>query len=127
MKNFKLSFAILSITSVILIPFFALSQDNVKKSTLECKLGKEYKIELPSTPSTGYNWTVGSPFDTTLILFKGREFIPGKDTTLPGKPGTDVFTFKAVGKGKATVRMVLRKEYARKVSRAEDFEFIITK
>ena len=112
---------------IFLLPLYGHCQENVKKNTVDCKVGTEYKIELSSTPSTGYIWAVGSPFDTTLLVMKSKVFVPGKDTTLPGKPGTDVFTFKAVNKGTVTVRMILKKEYSRKVDRAEDYEFLITK
>ena len=113
--------------TIIILPCNAYTQGNIKKSTVQIEKGKEYKIELPATPSTGYNWSIGSPYDTTILVFKNKIFIPGKDTTLPGKPGTDVFTFKAIDKGNTTVRMVLKKDYARKVVRAEDYEFVINK
>ena len=128
MNKFNLTSAVcIVLMSILLLPFMIQAQENVHKTSMNCNLGKEYKIELQSTPSEGYVWTIGSPYDTTLIVLKNKTFVAGSDTTLPGKPGTDVFTFKAMGKGKATVRLILKKQYSRKVERAEDYEFIITK
>ena len=127
MNKTRLKPFLFSIMLAILLPVISTAQEKIKKNTIPCTVGKEYKIELTSTPSTGYSWSVGSPFDTTLIVLKNKVFIPGKDTTLPGKPGLDVFTFKTLEKGNVTVRLILKKNYSRKVDRAEDYEFIITK
>lgn len=127
MNKTNLTSILCSLILVFFLPFITKAQENVKKSTIECQVGKEYKVELPSTPSQGYKWAVGSPIDTTLIVLKNTVFVPGKDTSQAGKPGTDVFTFKTLKKGVTTVRLILRKEYARKVDRAEDYEFIINK
>lgn len=127
MNKTRLTAVLCTLMLAFVLPFLSTAQEKVKKTNVECMVGKEYKIELSSTPSTGYSWSVGSPIDTTVLILKNKIFIPGKDTTLPGKPGLDVFTFKALKKGQVTVRMILKKNYARKVDRAEDYVFTISK
>lgn len=70
--------------------------------------GKELSIVLESNPSTGYRWGMGGAIDERTVRFLGKRFRPAVPG-LMGSAGTEVWTFKAVGKGSAVV--VLR--YAR--------------
>ncbi|MCX6272475.1 MAG: protease inhibitor I42 family protein [Bacteroidetes bacterium] len=102
-------------------------KETANQVKVNLKVAQEYKVRLKSTPSQGYSWNISGSYDTTLIKLVSRTFIPGKDSTLPGKPGDDVFTFKALQKGETTVRMALMKQGSRHVPRVEDYLFTITK
>ncbi|HRY33725.1 MAG TPA: protease inhibitor I42 family protein [Bacteroidales bacterium] len=121
----------LLVTGALLIslsmPVSAQPQEKVNRTRVELKVGQEYKIELQSAPAEGFSWSIVNNHDTTLIQLLSQVFEPGKDTTLPGKPGKDIFLFKALKKGEVTVRLAYKKKYDRKIPRVEDYLFVIGK
>jgi inhibitor of cysteine peptidase len=70
--------------------------------------GETFEIALASNPSTGFVWTVAQEPDAAILTLEDQAY-EKPDSSAMGAPGTERFTFKAVGTG-ATV-MALK--YAR--------------
>jgi inhibitor of cysteine peptidase len=62
-------------------------------------------VRLPSNPSTGYSWKIRSGTGKVLALTR-RTYVPPRDTTRVGAPGTDVFRMRAAARGKTVLRIV---------------------
>jgi inhibitor of cysteine peptidase len=72
--------------------------------------GNQFSFTLPSNATTGYNWRMAGRLNSAIVKSKGSKYnAPSSSSRLVGQPGTDTWTFQAVGKGKQTIKM----EYAR--------------
>jgi len=77
------------------------STDEKAPWRIEAKVGQDFVIDLPSNPSTGYSWRLARPLPSMLKLQRKR-YIPPKVQKIGGG-GTEVWTFKSVRSGKATI------------------------
>ncbi len=70
--------------------------------------GNEFTLTLESNRTTGYQWQLAGAPDETLVQLVGNKYeLP--DTRLIGAGGREVWTFKAVGKGRTEIHL----EYVR--------------
>jgi len=72
---------------------------------LETVAGSEFKIALPSSPSTGYHWELGNDLDESIVKFISKDYNP-KTSAVPGASGQDVWVFKAVKAGEAHITLL---------------------
>jgi len=70
--------------------------------------GNKFSINLPSNATTGYGWRLGNKPNASVAKFVDSQY-NAPSQAMPGKGGTETWTFQAVGKG--TTSIVL--EYAR--------------
>jgi len=70
--------------------------------------GETFEIVLTSNPSTGFVWTVAEAPDTAVVTLEDQAY-EKPDSSAMGAPGTERFTFKAVGAGATTMAL----KYAR--------------
>ena len=61
-------------------------------------------VTLPSNASTGFGWNLMQPLDAAVIRLLGHDYVAPK-TPLVGAPGTEVWRFRTVGKGRVTLRL----------------------
>lgn len=78
-------------------------------SEIQLDSGDLFGVSLESNPSTGYGWTIVAFEELDGVLELREERYDEPDTELVGAPGTQVFTFAAVGEGAG----ILRLEYVR--------------
>ena len=83
------------------------SQKSITK-TLEARVGEEFTLVLESNRTTGYSWQLTEPFDEGIIRLISSEY-KAPETRVIGAGNKEVWTFKAVGKGRAIIHM----EYVR--------------
>jgi predicted secreted protein len=69
--------------------------------------GELFEVRLESNASTGYTWEISAASEPDAFELRTRTYLE-PDTDLVGAPGTDVFTFEAIGDAE-----VLRLEYVR--------------
>jgi len=76
------------------------------KSTapVETEVGLVFSITLESNPTTGYRWQLATPLDEKIIKLVGSKYVAPKAGRL-GVGGKEVWTFKAVGRGKAEISL----------------------
>ncbi|MCX5906628.1 MAG: protease inhibitor I42 family protein [Deltaproteobacteria bacterium] len=65
-------------------------------------VGQEFTFTLESNPSTGYQWQLARPLDEAIIMLIRSEY-QQPESKLLGAPGKEVWTFKGMGPGKATI------------------------
>ncbi len=64
--------------------------------------GSEFTLTLESNRTTGYQWQLAvTPYEKVVKLIGNRYELP--DTKLIGAGGREIWTFKAVGNGKAEI------------------------
>ena len=68
------------------------------------EVGKQFVISLQSNATTGYKWQLAKPVDGAIIEFVSSQYVTPK-TRLIGAGGEELWTFKAVGKGKAEIML----------------------
>ena len=71
---------------------------------IETTAGRDVVIELPSNPTTGYEWRIGALPDTRIITLLSADFEAGPSSAL-GAGGRQRWIFRAVGPGTATLRL----------------------
>lgn len=70
------------------------------------RLGADFGIDLPSTPTTGYRW---QPVDLPGVQLLDSGFAPAG--TAPGEGGTQYFRLRAVEPGRHTLTFELRRPW----------------
>jgi predicted secreted protein len=66
------------------------------------------RVTLCSNPTTGFRWESARIDDPTVLEGTGHEFVPpqeGRTPPAPGIAGIEVWTFRALRRGKSTVSM----------------------
>ncbi|MCX6375950.1 MAG: protease inhibitor I42 family protein [Armatimonadetes bacterium] len=71
--------------------------------------GNQFGFTLASNATTGYKWRMASRLNSVIVKSKGSTYNAPSSSGLVGQPGTETWTFQAVGKGKQTIKM----EYVR--------------
>lgn len=67
------------------------------------KTNQEFTITLGSNRTTGYSWQLDDSYNKSIINYINNEYKAPK-TTLLGAPGHELWNFKAISKGSATLR-----------------------
>ena len=90
--------------------FMASSQSPVIiNKQVNVKTGAMLTVKLCSNQTTGFQWTEDAKISDTSILQQVEHKYTAPGTDMPGAPGEEVWTFKAMKAGTCTVAM----EYSR--------------
>jgi len=85
-------------------------------------VGGELTVTLGSNPTTGFQWSEEAEIsDETIIRQVSHKFV-GPETTIPGTPGEEVWTFEALKKGTVTTFL----EYSRPWNEADTGLWTVT-
>ena len=69
---------------------------------IAARVGDEFKITLDSNQTTGYQWQLAESPDVKIVQFVLNAYNePSKP--IPGRGGTETWTFRAAGKGKTAI------------------------
>ncbi len=79
--------------------------------------GEEFSIVLESNPSTGFRWKMTLPEEQRTVKFLGSEHVASQKV-MPGVPGEEVFTFKAMIPGETKVDFVYARPWEPKTAPA---------
>jgi inhibitor of cysteine peptidase len=76
-------------------------------SSMKVTAGQDFTISLQSNPTTGYQWQLDGPLDEKVVKYVSKEYRADQSggTENVGAGGVEVWTFKAVGKGGADIKM----------------------
>jgi len=74
---------------------------------IDAESGKLFMITLESNRTTGYQWQIARPLDSSAFELIGVEYVTG-DKRMPGAPGKENWTFKAVSSGKGSVPIAFK-------------------
>jgi len=72
--------------------------------------GEDFEITFDSNPSTGFSWALAEDLDEQMIqeldnVYGSNTSDNGENPPLVGSGGTETWTFKALEKGEATIKM----------------------
>ena len=88
------------------------------------KAGQEFKISLPSNPTTGYGWQFAKHPEAQVLKLLGSEFKPAQ-SRLMGAGGTQVWTFKALAQGKTTLALNYVRAWEKNTPPAQRTNFVV--
>jgi inhibitor of cysteine peptidase len=98
-----------------------MSQNHISQQ-VEITAGGSLTVTLGSNPTTGFSWSENAQIsDQTVLQQTGHEFI-SPTQTMPGAPGKELWTFKALKAGTSTVSL----EYSRPWEGGEKGEWTYT-
>jgi inhibitor of cysteine peptidase len=72
--------------------------------TVPAAVGNVLSIELPSNPSSGYSWSIGSLNSSLLELVETR-FVATREEPVPGSGGVQVWKVRALAGGRARISL----------------------
>ncbi|MEQ8170759.1 MAG: protease inhibitor I42 family protein, partial [Candidatus Eremiobacterota bacterium] len=85
--------------------------------------GKEFTITLDSNPSTGYKWELNG-IDETKVAFISCKYAKA-DNLLPGSGGKEIWTLKALKKGKTVISFKYARPWEKDEFSSEEKSFFI--
>ncbi len=74
-------------------------------SVIQAQEGKEFTIALEANPTTGYHWQIVGELDGAVVEFVSQDYQSTSEPGLVGGGGVEVWTFRAVGAGEATITL----------------------
>ncbi len=84
-------------------------------------------IRLESNLTTGYSWILDKKTDTLIVSMVDSEYIQSvEDKELVGAGGHEIFTFKAVSKGKTSIILNYERPWEEDEEPLETFEINIS-
>ena len=125
---------LISLAAVIFVLFFngcsvtgkALTEKN-NGDILNLKINDSVQIRLESNPTTGYSWFLSDKLDSTIVSVTDPVFIePKKDKEIVGAGGYEIFTVKAISKGKISIILNYERPWEEEVEPIETFEITIS-
>jgi inhibitor of cysteine peptidase len=78
-------------------------------ATRSAAVGDQVIVTLAETPTSGYRWVIEPP-EASVLESAGDEFRPPETRAL-GAAGVRRWTFRVVGPGTASLRLVLRRAW----------------
>lgn len=93
-----------SVKILIVFVFIALFAVPVfsKENMISVNVGANFKLNLKSNPTTGYQWQLAAPLDKSVLELVSSEYI-APNTNLTGADGKEIWIFKAVKSGKTKI------------------------
>ncbi|MBC7247516.1 MAG: protease inhibitor I42 family protein [Actinobacteria bacterium] len=93
---------------------------------IEVEEGLEFAIVLESNPTTGYQWQLAEPLDGEILSLVSATFESkggGEGEERVGAPGEEVWTFEAVGPGKAEITLAYARPWEKEAAPEETKTF----
>jgi inhibitor of cysteine peptidase len=97
-------------------------------SSMKVTAGQDFNISLQSNPTTGYQWQLDGPLDEKVVKYVSKEYKADQSggTENVGAGGVEIWTFKAVGKGGADIKMKYVRPFEKGTKPAEQRVFKVT-
>jgi len=100
----------------------ATEEQNGSRITLN--VGDSLQIALAGNPTTGYAWEIAESNPNLLEAQGEVEYQPEK-TNLVGSGGTFLFTFKAIARGNASLKLVYRRSFEKDMAPIREYQLTI--
>ena len=72
---------------------------------IEKHVGDEFKLIFESNASTGYHWEIVDGLDSKIVELTNKYYQSASEVTLVGTAGVEIWVFRAVGVGQATITL----------------------
>lgn len=98
----------------------------VKDTDIRAVTGDEFIIELESNVTTGYEWGISGSLNSSVVKKVRSTYVadPNAEERV-GAGGVERWTFEAVGKGTATIRMVYARSWEQEAEPANTADFTV--
>jgi predicted secreted protein len=101
-KRQLISILIIAVSVILFFVLFFGIRGAKDDRIIEIATGKSFSIILDSNPSTGYLWEISKQPDKSMLELVDTKYIPS-EIEIPGAPGKEEWTFKAIKTGKAII------------------------
>ena len=91
---------------------------------IKVKLGQQFSLKLESNATTGYQWQLAQSLASGKVRQVEQKYITPKNGQI-GTGGTEVWTFKAVGKGSTEIMFKYVRPWEKAVPPVELQTFLI--
>ena len=99
--------------------------DSYTGKEVEIAAGGSLTVTLESNPTTGFQWELTEVTDQTVLKYESQEYQePGAGAPV-GAGGKEVWTFKALEKGRSTISMEYRRSWEEGVAPAKTFTLTV--
>jgi inhibitor of cysteine peptidase len=109
------------LAAALLLPWLGLAADPAKVTT---RPGREFRFTLASNPTTGYQWQLAKPVAGSCVSLVTNEFVRPK-SNLAGAPGKEVWRFKAIRPGEATIELEYARSWEKGVPPVQKTNFVV--
>jgi len=100
-------------------------QSNSATIPIAARVGDKITVSQESNASTGYKWQCTEKPNRKITLHMESDYYPA-DQRIPGKGGTQVFSFAAMGKGTTTTTLKYARSWEKNVAPVKIQKFKIT-
>jgi len=130
----KSKLALIGTVIAISLCLFACSQapkqvavdDSYSGKEVELGVGGSLTVTLESNATTGFQWTEQAVISNQTVLEQvNHQFEAPADTGMVGAPGKEIWTFKALKKGKSTVSMEYSQAWEGGEKAAQTFDLTV--
>jgi inhibitor of cysteine peptidase len=116
---------VLSLSSCIAAGKMLTEENNGDSIILE--INDVIDIKLESNPTTGYGWALSEETDDSIISLNNSEFVESeKDKELVGSGGHEIFSFKAISKGKTIILLNYERPWEEEEEPVKAFELTVS-
>jgi predicted secreted protein len=88
------------------------------------KPGRQFSLTLESNPTTGYQWELAKPIEGSCVALVTNQFVRAK-SKLSGAPGKEVWRFKALRAGEATIELKYVRPWEKGVEPAQKTNVVV--
>lgn len=100
--------------------------DSYSGKEVELGVGGSLTVTLESNATTGFQWTEQAVISNQTVLEQvSHQFKAPADTGMVGAPGKEIWTFKALKKGKSTVSMEYSQAWEGGEKAAQTFDLTV--
>ena len=100
------------------------AEEPKEAKVIESQVGNNFTIKLEANATTGYEWQLAKPLDEDIVQLISSEYLPDNSKLL-GAGGKQVWIFKALKSGKATIYFKYVRPWEKKTPPENDKSFII--
>ncbi len=100
-------------------------QSNTAVIPIAARVGDEFAVTLESNATTGYKWQLTEKPKSKIATLVSSVYNPPVQQ-IPGRGGSETYTFKAIGKGTTTITLAYARSWERNVAPVKVQKFKIT-
>jgi len=90
--------------------------------SIEVTIGQEFFIELEANATTGYQWQLTKPLNSSIIELLSTEYRVSENA-LAGSGGKEIWKFRAIDQGKTIISMKYIRSWEKDVPPAKNVQF----
>ena len=99
----------------------------ISNTSINASAGDEFIIELESNQTTGFQWGLAGSLDPSVVKKVSSKYVPAPNPGgKMGAGGKELWTFKAVRNGTATISMTYTQPFDKGARPAETATFTVT-